>query len=265
MILEFSGVMYRPRYEEERRLLVQVLQECMCFRVLMKTFAVRYATRIGVEWVHPSYLYKVSVVKFATALIRYRTNIDNVTETVSLEDLRAAIYEHLSDKEFNDSYITPPEPESPKGSSDSDEWAVWWILSKSTPRDSFRKFVNTYMLEQLGSNQSYLCCIYTDVPCDVAKYSATTYGKFPYTSWDSLAFSLSLVMTGWHAPGMPQVPNPSYTDKATGGLALAHWRALTTQIPKEWRGNPFAKESPGRFPLQIIEYSAFSKLRPGLC
>lgn len=61
----------------------------------MKTFAVRYATRIGVEWVHPSYLYKVSVVKFATALIRYRTNIDNVTETVSLEDLRAAIYEHF--------------------------------------------------------------------------------------------------------------------------------------------------------------------------
>lgn len=71
-------------------------------------------------------------------------------------------------------------------------------------------------------------------------------------------------MTGWHAVGMPQVPNPSYTDKASGGLALAHWRALTSAIPEDWRGNPHAEDSGGHLPLQIIECSEFGKLMKGM-
>lgn len=63
----------------------------------MKTFAARYATCIEGEWVHPSYVYKVSVVMFAAALIRYRTLTDNTAETVSAADLKEAIYEHLAE------------------------------------------------------------------------------------------------------------------------------------------------------------------------
>lgn len=96
-----------------------------------------------------------------------------------------------------------------------------------------------------------------------AAFSTVVYSKFPYTTWASIAFTNSIVMTGWHAVGMPQVPDTSYTDKSSGGLALAHWRALTTAIPADWRGNPHAEDCEGLFPLQIIECSQFSKLMPG--
>lgn len=95
MILDFSGVLYRPRYEAKKKFVEEIPQERMCFRVLMKTFAARYATRIGDEWVHPSFLYKLSVVVFASALIQYRIVIDNVKDTVNLEDLTKAVEEHF--------------------------------------------------------------------------------------------------------------------------------------------------------------------------
>lgn len=97
-----------------------------------------------------------------------------------------------------------------------------------------------------------------------APFSSVVYSKFPYTTWDSIAYTNSLVMTGLHAVGMPQVLNPSYTDKASGGLALAHWRALTNAIPEHWRGNPHAEDCGGHLPLQIIECSGFGKLMKGV-
>lgn len=70
-------------------------------------------------------------------------------------------------------------------------------------------------------------------------------------------------MLGWHANGITQLPNPSYTEKKTGALALAHWQELASRIPKSWRDNPYSKAYPGRFHLQIIELSAFTELLPG--
>lgn len=95
MILDFSGVLYRPRYETNDKYLEEIPQERMCFRVLWKTFAANYATRIGEEWVHPTYIYKLSVVAFAAALIKYRVTIDNVKDAVSADQLKKAVYQHF--------------------------------------------------------------------------------------------------------------------------------------------------------------------------
>lgn len=86
---------------------------------------------------------------------------------------------------------------------------------------------------------------------------------FPYKNWDSIASDLSLVMTGWHAEGIPQVPNPFFSERTGGALALVHWKELTSRIPKDYRHNIHAHEYPGRLPLQIIHLSEFGKLKPG--
>lgn len=96
MIAEFSGVLYRPRYESKEKFVEKIPQERMCFRILMKAFSARYATRIGNEWVHPSYIYKVSVVMFAIALIRYRSKIGEVQDGVTARQLTKAIQEHFA-------------------------------------------------------------------------------------------------------------------------------------------------------------------------
>lgn len=70
-------------------------------------------------------------------------------------------------------------------------------------------------------------------------------------------------MTGWHAKGIPQLPSASFDDRKTGALALVHWKELTTRIPKFFRGNPWAKDYPGRLPLQIMELSEFETMCPG--
>lgn len=82
MILEFSTVIDRRKYtttmavdadtEEEARLEKSTRRY---FRVLFKTFCTNYATNVGSEWIHPSYVYKLSLVKFAVALLEYMKNI----------------------------------------------------------------------------------------------------------------------------------------------------------------------------------------------
>ncbi|KZP34548.1 hypothetical protein FIBSPDRAFT_942659 [Athelia psychrophila] len=143
----------------------------------------------------------------------------------------------MSDKRFKDAAQGSASDPTPC------QWAAFWEIGK-TPRDSYRYFVWTYLLEQLGL------------------YTTDHFSNFPYAKFDSLTFSLSIVMTGWHALGISQVPNATYTDKTGGGLALAHWKELTTHIPTSFRDNPYAVEYPGRLPLQIIELSEFLKLRP---
>lgn len=70
MIAEFCEVMHRPAYKDGRT--CDVPPERAMFRVLMKTFASKYATRLDGEWVHPSYIYKLSVLKFALGLLTYK-------------------------------------------------------------------------------------------------------------------------------------------------------------------------------------------------
>lgn len=94
------------------------------------------------------------------------------------------------------------------------------------------------------------------------KYTTEPFSSFPSRRWDSLAYQLSLVMTGWHAKGIPQLPSSSFDDRRSGALALCHWKELTSRIPKTWRGNPWAIDYPDRLPLQIMELSAFQELCP---
>lgn len=95
MIADFSGVLYRPRYETKDKFVEDIPQERLCFRVLWKTFAIKYATMIGGIWVHPSYIYKAAVVGFAVALIRYRNAINNVKDAVTANQLEKAIKDHF--------------------------------------------------------------------------------------------------------------------------------------------------------------------------
>lgn len=119
-----------------------------------------------------------------------------------------------------------------------------------------------YLSNSVQMNTLFLSCLYAHHTPGL--YTADHFSNFPYAKWDSQAFSLNLVMTGWHAFGISQVPNASYTDKTGGGLALSHWKELTTRIPTSFRDNPYAKEYPCCLPLQLIELSAFLKLQPGM-
>ncbi|KZP01995.1 hypothetical protein FIBSPDRAFT_906259, partial [Athelia psychrophila] len=119
MILDFSGVLFRPRYEKKEKFIEDIPQERMCFRILMKTFAARYATRVGDEWVHPTYLYKISVLAFASALIQYRANINNVKDMVTGDQLKKAVREHLQ-KDHPDLSPTLDQMLDNK-----DGWLVW--------------------------------------------------------------------------------------------------------------------------------------------
>lgn len=65
------------------------------FHVIMKTFYSKFATRIGTEWVHPMFIVKLCLVKFAAALILYRSNIHDKDAPCTEEDLLAAITTHF--------------------------------------------------------------------------------------------------------------------------------------------------------------------------
>lgn len=143
-----------------------------------------------------------------------------------------------------------------------DVWSEWWEAGPH-PRDAFRNFVKIYLLELLCTRTPPLTYInFTN--SHTAKYAAEPYANFPFRNWDSIAFKLSLVMTGWHAAGIPQLPSASFDDRKTGALALVHWKELTTRIPKSFRGNPWAKDYPGRLPLHIMELSEFEKCCPSM-
>lgn len=118
MILEFSDVMFRPRYEKNGAR-SKIPAERTCFRILMKAFATRYATRLGDAWVHPSYLYKISLVKFATGLIRYKTK-KPIFETCLLPELTSAIMQHF-EKDHSD---LVPSLKSALENED-DGWLAW--------------------------------------------------------------------------------------------------------------------------------------------
>lgn len=103
MILEFSTVIDRRRYkphddfddaEEQEARLEKATRRY--FRVLMKTFCTNYVTKVGSEWVHPSYIYKLSVLKFALALLKYKRNTAGDEHHVAAEkDIYAAIEKHF--------------------------------------------------------------------------------------------------------------------------------------------------------------------------
>lgn len=106
MILEFSAVLDRRNYgtqitsrsklsaEEEENYMHEISAR-RHFHVIMKTFYSKFATRIGTEWVHPMFIVKLCLVKFAAALILYRSNIHDKDAPCTEEDLLAAITTHF--------------------------------------------------------------------------------------------------------------------------------------------------------------------------
>lgn len=61
----------------------------------------------------------------------------------------------MSDKTFNDSLTNPPQADGTADSSLTGAWTEWW-QAVAHPRDSFRNFVKTYLLELLSEQQALI-------------------------------------------------------------------------------------------------------------
>ncbi|KZP19668.1 hypothetical protein FIBSPDRAFT_892617 [Athelia psychrophila] len=87
--------------------------------IVWMTFTAQYATGVGDKWVHPTHLYKISVLAFASALIQYRADINNVKDVVTEDQLKKAVHEHIQ-KDHPDLF-----PALEKMVADKDGWLVW--------------------------------------------------------------------------------------------------------------------------------------------
>lgn len=102
MIVEFDAVLSRPYYEGKYVDGMEQISARRRVRILFKAFCHRYATRLGDEWVYPSYIYKLSVLKFALGLVSYRKNTlagkkDICTETKLLVGIEKHIRANHTD------------------------------------------------------------------------------------------------------------------------------------------------------------------------
>lgn len=76
-ILEYATALdrdrYLPHYDPEKNIpqLTEEGHARMRFRVIMKTFSIRYTTAIGGMIVHPSYIWNRILVRFGAALVTY--------------------------------------------------------------------------------------------------------------------------------------------------------------------------------------------------
>lgn len=126
MILEFSTVLDRRNYQtqipkqsaDNELFFLEVLAR-RHFHVVMKTFYSQFATKIGDEWVHPMFIVKLSLVKFAAALIAYRKNTHDDDAPCTGKELYSAIEAHF--KADHDDLL--PVVKSLKNASDG--WLTW--------------------------------------------------------------------------------------------------------------------------------------------
>lgn len=127
MILEFSAILDRRRYEtqghkqsEDQTEFLRAITARRYFRLVMKTLYSQFATRIGDEWVHPMYIFKISLVKFAVALIAYRKNADGHNTPCTKKSLLAAIERH-----FNEDHKDLVPALKHYKDKNSDGWLTW--------------------------------------------------------------------------------------------------------------------------------------------